>query len=74
MRTLRGPLGPVLTGWLALASAVVQAVDTNKGKGPIDQYGTGLWCCVGFAVVGLVASTFGVKNVEHDSEEPVMTH
>ncbi|KAF2140110.1 uncharacterized protein K452DRAFT_327555 [Aplosporella prunicola CBS 121167] len=59
---------------LALASAVVQAVDTNKGKGPIDQYGTGLWCCVGFAVVGLVASTFGVKNVEHDSEEPVMAH
>lgn len=48
---------------LALASAVVQAVDTNQGHGKIQQYGTGLWCCVGLASIGMLASAFGVKNV-----------
>ncbi|KAK6074612.1 MFS transporter [Seiridium cupressi] len=48
---------------LALSSAVVQAVDTSKGHGKLQQYGTGLWCCVGLAIIGMVACTFGVKNV-----------
>ncbi|KAF2090687.1 major facilitator superfamily transporter [Saccharata proteae CBS 121410] len=49
---------------LALASAVVQAVDTNKGHGLLDQYGTGLWCCCGLAGIGVVASAIGVKSVK----------
>lgn len=39
---------------LALASAVVQAVDVDKGHGLVKQYSTGLWFCVGFAGVGFV--------------------
>ncbi|KAF2137721.1 uncharacterized protein K452DRAFT_97773 [Aplosporella prunicola CBS 121167] len=46
---------------LALASAVVQAVDGKAG--PARQYGTGLWCCVGLAGVGLV-SGLGVRKVK----------
>lgn len=48
---------------LAVASAVVTAVDINKGHGPARQYSTGMWCCVGLAGFGTVASVFGVKNV-----------
>lgn len=48
---------------LALASAIVQAVETSKGHGLLHQYGTGLWCCVGLAAVGMTASVVGVKNV-----------
>ena len=48
---------------LAVASAVVTAVDINKGHGPVRQYSTGMWCCVGLAGFGTVASVFGVKNV-----------
>ncbi|KAL1628493.1 hypothetical protein SLS56_005838 [Neofusicoccum ribis] len=59
---------------LALASAVVQAVDTNKGHGPLQQYGTGLWCCVGLACIGMVASMFGVKNIGKSHSGPVMAH
>lgn len=47
---------------LALSSAVVQAVDTKKGHSELRQYETGLWCCSGLAVVGLIASVVGVKN------------
>jgi predicted MFS family arabinose efflux permease len=47
---------------LALSSAVVQAVDVKKGHGELKQYETGLWCCVGLAAVGLVASVVGVKS------------
>lgn len=47
---------------LALASAVVQAVDTSKGHDKLQQYSTGMWCCVGLAGVGMLA-TLGVKNV-----------
>ncbi|TEY58622.1 hypothetical protein BOTCAL_0205g00040 [Botryotinia calthae] len=47
---------------LALSSAVVQAVDTDKGKGNLEQYSTGLWFCVAFGGVGFVASAFGVRN------------
>ncbi|KAH8675195.1 major facilitator superfamily transporter [Ilyonectria robusta] len=47
---------------LALASAIVQAVDTSKGHSILQQYCTGLWCCVGLAGVGMVATSVGVKN------------
>ncbi|KAH8198288.1 hypothetical protein TruAng_007538 [Truncatella angustata] len=60
---------------LALASAIVQAVDTNKGHGKLQQYGTGMWCCVGLACVGMVASVFGVKNVGRPhGGGPIMAH
>ncbi|KAJ0328209.1 hypothetical protein COL922a_013323 [Colletotrichum nupharicola] len=59
---------------LAVASAVVQAVDTKNGHGILQQYGTGLWCCVGFAGVGVVASIFGVKDVGRVVNGPVMAH
>ncbi|KAJ8066242.1 hypothetical protein OCU04_005325 [Sclerotinia nivalis] len=47
---------------LALSSAVVQAVDTREGKDSLEQYCTGLWFCVAFGGVGLVASVVGVRN------------
>ncbi|KAK1961218.1 major facilitator superfamily transporter [Colletotrichum sublineola] len=59
---------------LALASAVVQAVDTSKGHSQLQQFNTGLWCCVGLASVGVVASTFGVKNVGKVVSGPVAAH
>ncbi|TDZ61132.1 Drug resistance protein [Colletotrichum trifolii] len=59
---------------LALASAIVQAVDTKKGHPIVQQYGTGLWCCVGLAGVGVVATTFGVKNMGKAVGGPVMAH
>lgn len=48
---------------LALASAVVQSTQINKGHGLLAQYSTGLWCCVGLAAVGLISTAFGVKSV-----------
>lgn len=65
---------------LALTSAVVQAVDTNKGKGAVEQYSTGLWVCVAFGGVGFVASAFGVRNSSAEGfggrkgEKIVITH
>lgn len=59
---------------LALASAVVQAVDTAKGHSALLQYKTGLWCCVGLAGVGLVASVFGVKDRGKSVGGHVMMH
>ncbi|GKT45746.1 drug resistance protein YOR378W [Colletotrichum spaethianum] len=59
---------------LALASAVVQAVDINKGHSQLQQFNTGLWCCVGLAGIGVVASTFGVKNIGKAVGGPVITH
>jgi predicted MFS family arabinose efflux permease len=47
---------------LALSSAVVQAVDVKRGHGELKQYETGLWCCVGLAAVGFIASAVGVKS------------
>ncbi|KAI7240980.1 hypothetical protein KC330_g894 [Hortaea werneckii] len=48
---------------LALASAVVQATETNKGHGLLAQYKVGMWCCAGLAGVGFVSSLLGVKSV-----------
>ena len=59
---------------LALSSAIVQAVDTSKGHSELRQYGTGLWCCVGLAGVGLLASVFGVKDKGRTIAGPVMMH
>ncbi|KAF4314024.1 Sugar transporter conserved site [Botryosphaeria dothidea] len=59
---------------LALASAVVQAVDTSKGHSTLQQYGTGLWCCCGLAGIGMIASVVGVKNVGKAASGPVMAH
>jgi predicted MFS family arabinose efflux permease len=47
---------------LALSSAVVQAVDVKKGHGELKQYENGLWCRVGLAAIGFVASAVGVKS------------
>jgi predicted MFS family arabinose efflux permease len=47
---------------LALSSAVVEAAAVKKGHGELKQYETGLWCCVGLAGVGFVASVVGVKS------------
>lgn len=59
---------------LALSSAVVQAVDTSKGHSELRQYETGLWCCVGLAGVGVVASILGVKDKGRSLGGPVMAH
>ncbi|EFQ31017.1 major facilitator superfamily transporter [Colletotrichum graminicola M1.001] len=59
---------------LALASAIVQAVDISKGHSQLQQFNTGLWCCVGLASVGVVASTFGVKNVGKVISGPAIAH
>lgn len=59
---------------LALSSAVVQAVDTSKGHSELRQYETGLWCCVGLAGVGVLASIIGVKDKGRGVSGPVMVH
>lgn len=59
---------------LALSSAVVQAVDVSKGHSALRQYETGLFCVVGLAGVGLVASIFGVKDKGRHVGGPVMAH
>lgn len=59
---------------LALTSAIVTAIDTNKGHGIITQYRTGLWCCVGFAGIGVFSSFFGVKGTSRFTGEIHMVH
>lgn len=59
---------------LALSSAIIQAVDTNKGHSELRQYETGLWCCVGFAGVGVMASILGVKDKGRPTGGVVMAH
>lgn len=59
---------------LALSSAVVTAVDTNKGHSELQQYETGLWCVVGMAGVGLLASVFGLKDKGKYVGGAVMVH
>lgn len=41
---------------LALSTAIVQAVDVKKGHGLMQQYETGLWCCVGFGALSLISA------------------
>lgn len=47
---------------LAICSAVVQAVDIDKGHDVAQQYTTGLWCTAGIAGIGLLVAVFGLKN------------
>lgn len=47
---------------LVLSSAVVDAVTVKGGREELKQCETGLWCCVGLASVGFVASVVGVKS------------
>jgi len=60
---------------LALASAIVQTVDVDKGHGVVQQYSTGLWCCVGFTGIGLVATLVGVRGTgRFDGSGGVVVH
>lgn len=59
---------------LALSTAVVQAVDGDKGHSELRQYETGLWCVVGLGGVGILASVFGVKDRGKHVGGPVLTH
>jgi len=59
---------------LALASAIVQAVETNKGHSLLRQYSTGLWCCAGLAGLGFLSSLLGVKRVKGPAAGAAMIH
>ncbi|KZM27430.1 uncharacterized protein EKO05_0010716 [Ascochyta rabiei] len=48
---------------LALAAAVVDAVDIKKGHTKAKQYQTGLFCCVGLALLGLLVSMGGMRGL-----------
>lgn len=47
---------------LAICSAVVQAVDIDKGHDVTQQYTTGLWCTAGISGVGLIVAVFFLKS------------
>ncbi|THW60071.1 hypothetical protein D6D20_06051 [Aureobasidium pullulans] len=49
---------------LALAAAVVDAVDIKKGHDEATQYQTGLYCCIGLSGLGLVVSAFGLRGLD----------
>lgn len=59
---------------LALTSAIVTAVDIKKGHPIIQQYRTGLWCCVGFAGIGLLSSLVGIKSTSRFTRELYSVH
>lgn len=48
---------------LALAAAVVDAVDIKKDHNKAKQYQTGLFCCIGLALVGLLVSMAGMRSL-----------
>ncbi|KAJ4358456.1 uncharacterized protein N0V89_003039 [Didymosphaeria variabile] len=48
---------------LALAAAVVDAVDIKKGHSLATQYQTGLFCCIGLGILGLVVSLVGMRGL-----------
>jgi sulfite exporter TauE/SafE len=47
---------------LAICSAVVQAVDIDKGHDVAQQYTTGLWCTAAISGVGLIIAVFFLKS------------
>ncbi|THX43992.1 hypothetical protein D6D10_00791 [Aureobasidium pullulans] len=49
---------------LALAAAVVDAVDIKKGHDEATQYQTGLYCCIGLSGLGLIVSAFGLRGLD----------
>ena len=59
---------------LALTSAIVTAVDVDKGHGIMQQYRTGLWCCVGFAGIGFISSLLGVKSTSKFNGAAIPMH
>lgn len=48
---------------LALTAAVVNAVDIKKGHTVAKQYQTGLYCCVGLSLLGLLVSSSGMRGL-----------
>lgn len=59
---------------LALTSAIVTAVDINKGHSIMEQYSTGLWCCVGFAGIGLFSTLIGIKSTSIFTRDVYLVH
>lgn len=47
---------------LAICSAVVQAVDIDKGHDVAQQYTTGLWCTAGISGIGLIVAVLFLKS------------
>ncbi|CAG8382818.1 unnamed protein product [Penicillium salamii] len=47
---------------LAISAAVTDAVDIQKGHDLAEQYGTGLWCSVGLAGLGLTIGLIAVRE------------
>lgn len=47
---------------MAISAAVTDAVDIQKGHGLAEQYGTGLWCSVGLAGLGLIIGLVAVRE------------
>lgn len=47
---------------LAVTSAVVQSLDTNRGHGLLQQYKTGMWCSMAIAGLGMVITVLGVRG------------
>ncbi|KAF2128287.1 MFS general substrate transporter [Dothidotthia symphoricarpi CBS 119687] len=48
---------------LALASAIVNAVDIKKGHSEAKQFQTGLFCCIELSLIGLIVSLFGMRGL-----------
>lgn len=48
---------------LALAAAIVNAVDIRKEHTKSRQYQTGLFCCVGLTLLGLIVSLGGMRGL-----------
>lgn len=60
---------------LALSTAIVQAVDVQRGHGLLKQYETGLWCCIGFGALSLVGAV-AVKGPQRSGKVtgPISMH
>ena len=59
---------------LALAAAVVNAVDIKKGHTVAKQYQTGLFCCISLALFGLLGSLGGMKGLRKDLGAGAQVH
>lgn len=59
---------------LALAAAIVNAVDIKKGHDQAKQYQTGLFCCIGLSLVGLIVSLFGMRGLSSRLGGGAMVH
>lgn len=59
---------------LAITSAIVQSTETKKGHSLLEQYRTGMWCCVALSGVGLVVTLFGVRTARPSGLHIAQTH